>query len=163
MIRSISLILCIIFIAGCGVYSFKGHGIAGIKSIAVDPFDTQTAEFGIRESLAETIISRLLSDRTLSVTDRNNADAILHGTLISVDDSPLTYQSDETVTEYEIRIIVEFVLLKPDKSDPIWEGRLVGEGSYPYSTGSLEERQEGIDKALDRLAQDLLNRLTSDW
>ncbi len=148
---------------GCGVYSFTGHGIAGIESIAVDPFDNRTAEFGIREDLTEAIITRLLADRSLTLTDRNNADAVLKGVLIDVNDRPLTFQTDETVTEYQITITVEFSLMVPGKTEPIWEGRISGIGSYPYRSGGLEERRGGITEALDRIAQDLINRLTSDW
>ncbi len=163
MIRlSVTSLILLLFL-GCGVYSFTGHGIAGIESIAVDPFDNRTAEFGIREDLTETIITRLMSDRTLVLSDRNVADAVLKGTLVSVTDRPLTFQADETVNEYEIAITVEFILLKAGQSEPLWEGRITGLGSYPYQNGSLESRQQGVTTALDRMAQDLINRLTSDW
>lgn len=163
MMRILLTLLVILVFSGCGVYSFTGHGIAGIESIAVDPFDNRTAEFGIREDLTETIITRLMSDRTLVLSDRSVADAVLKGTLISVNDRPLSFQADETVNEYEIAITVEFILLKPGKSEPLWEGRITGQGSYPYQNGSLESRQQGITAALDRMSQDLINRLTSDW
>ena len=163
MMRSILTSLILLSFTGCGVYSFTGHGIAGIETIAVDPFDNRTAEFGIREDLTETIIARLMSDRTLVLSDRSVADAVLKGTLVSVNDRPLSFQADETVNEYEIAITVEFMLLKPGQSEPLWDGRITGQGSYPYRDGSLESRQQGISTALDRMAQDLINRLTSDW
>lgn len=148
---------------GCGIYTFTGHGIGGIETIAIEPFENQTSEFGIREDLTDAILDALLRDRTLDVTNRGSADAILYGRIISVDDLPLSYTKDEVVTEYEIRITVAFSLMRADQSEPLWEGRISGEGSYPYQSGSLEERQEGINKALERLVQDLINRMTSDW
>jgi len=163
MIKNYIWFLIIILLTGCAVYSFSGHGIAGIESIAIEPFDNQTAEFGIREDLTDIILTRLLSDRTLTLADRGSADAILYGNVLSIEDRPYSWNSDENVSEYEIKISVSFTLRKPDKSEPVWEGRLVGNGSYPYKPGSVEERDEGIEKALDLIAQDLLNKLTSDW
>ena len=152
-----------LILAGCGVYSFTGHGIAGIESISIEPFDNQTAEFGIKEELTDNVLSSLLLNRSLTVADRANADAVLYGNLLSVTNRPLTFSEDESVAEYEVRITVAFILTRLDKTEPIWEGSITGVGSYPYALGSIEERQEGIVKALDRLAEDLNNMLTSDW
>ncbi len=155
--------LLLLLSCGCGVYTFSGHGIAGIETIAVEPFDNETAEFGIRDDLTDELIDKLLNNRTLSIASQANADAVLRGRIISVTDRPLTFREDEEVTENQVTVTVEVVLIKPGKSEPIWEDRLVGEGNYAYRTGSPEEREEGIDKAVERLVQDLVNRLTSDW
>lgn len=157
------LLALIVSITGCGVYSFSGHGIGGVETIAIESFENQTAEFGIREELSDAILNALLKDRTLTVVDRSNADAILFGNILSIRDNPLTYDQNETVSEYEISISMSFVLRDPEKTDPVWQGTLTGKGSYPFTSGGTTEREEGMDKALDRLAQDLLNKLTSDW
>jgi len=148
---------------GCSFYSFKGQGIGGIKTIAIDSFDNRTTEFGIREKLTDAILTRLLSDRTLTVGSPRTADAVLTGSLVSVNDHPLTYQAAETVTEYQVVITIEAKLLKQGAAEPLWQGRISGEGNYPYTTGSTTDRQNGIDTAIDKIVQDLLNRLTSDW
>jgi len=157
------ILLCPLILTGCGVYTFSGHGIAGIETIAVEPFDNLTAEFGIRDDLTDELIDKLLNSRTLTIAGQANADAILRGKIVSVTDRPLTFKETEEVTENQVTITVEVVLIKPGKSEPLWEGRLIGEGNYHYRTGSPEEREEGIEKAIERLVQDLVNRLTSDW
>ena len=162
-LRILFSIMILSTLAGCGVYSFTGSGIGGIETIAIEPFDNQTAEFGVREDLTDTILDRLLKDRTLTVADRSSADAVLYGNIVSIDDRPLSFDEQETVSEFEIKISVSFVLKLPDKSEPIWQGQITGTGSYPYQTGGADEREQGIEKALDRIAQDLLNKLTSDW
>ena len=159
----ILLAILISGLSGCGVYSFKGQGIGGIKTIAVDPFDNRTTEFGIREKLTDAILTRLLNDRTLTVASPRSADAILTGVVLSIEDKPLTYQASETVTEYQVVISIEAKLIRQGVSEPVWQGRIVGEGNYPFSTGSAAERQNGVDIALEKIVRDLLNRLTSDW
>jgi outer membrane lipopolysaccharide assembly protein LptE/RlpB len=161
--RIIYFLICLLCLSGCGVYSFKGQGIGGIKTIAVEPFDNQTAEFGIREQITDAILTKLLGDRTLSIANSQTADAILRGRVIQIDDRPLSYHENETVTEYQVTLTVEVMLFKPGQSDPILQMRLTGEGNYPYQTGSPDERKQGLDKAVEQLVQDLMNRLTSDW
>ena len=149
--------------AGCGIYTFSGHGIAGIETISIEPFDNQTAEFGIRDDLIDALIEKLMSNRTLTVAGQGSADAVLSGKILSVTDRALTFDENEEVTESQIVVTIEVVLTKPGQSEPIWEGRLTAEGNYQYQSGGLEEREEGIEKAIERLVQDLINRLTSDW
>ena len=157
------VIFIFLLLCSCGIYTFSGHGIAGIETISVEPFDNLTAEFGIREELTDALIEAMLSNRTLTIAGQASADAILQGKIVSVTDKPLTFHEDETVTENQVTISVEVVLVKPGKTEPIWEGRLVAEGNYAYKTGSPEEREEGVQEAIERLVQDLVNRLTSDW
>lgn len=158
---SLPFLTLLLLLSGCA-YSFKGQGIGGIKSIAVDQFNDVKGEFGVPQAVREAVIRKLLSDRTLNVVPTANADAILTGTIVTIDDRPLTYMADRTVSEYEVSITIELALTKQGQGDPIWHDRLSGAGSYPYSTGS-DERQKGLDKALDKIVQDMLNRLTSDW
>lgn len=157
-----SILSSLIFI-GCGVYTFSGHGIGGIKTIAVEPFDDKTAEFGIRDDLSDAVVTRLLNDRTLTLTSQSNADAILSGTITGISDLPLTYDENEQIQEYQIRINVDVVLRKRGQTEAIWQTRITGEGNYPYKTGGAEERQQGIDRAIELLVQNLINGLTSDW
>lgn len=163
MKKLLQLLLLISLLPGCTVYSFKGQGIGGIKTIAIEPFDNRTTEFGIREKLTDAILTRLLNDRTLTVASPRSADAILTGVVLSVEDRPLTYQAAETVSEYQVVISIEARLIRQGVAEPLWQGTVAGEGNYPYTTGSTTERQTGIDTALDKIVQDLLNRLTSDW
>ncbi|MBM3326728.1 MAG: hypothetical protein FJY65_07085 [Calditrichaeota bacterium] len=159
----IAIIFSWVIFCSCGVYSFSGRGISGIKTIAVEAFDNRTAEFGIREQIADAIITKLLTDRTLTITNASAADALMRGTIVAIDDKPLTFQADESVTERQIIITVEITIVKPGRSDPIWQQRLTGEGRYSFKTGAPDERQAGIVKAIEQIVQDLLNQLTSDW
>lgn len=152
-----------VLLESCGIYSFKGKGIGGINLIAVEPFESRVAEFGVAERITEELVNRLLKERIITLSSPVRAEGILKGTLISLTDRPLTFLSNEQVTEYEVVIEVEAKLIPTGKSEPIWAEKLIARGSYPYREGSLSERQEGIDKAIERLVQDIINQLISDW
>ncbi len=148
---------------GCSVYSFTGQGIAGIETIAVEPFENLDPEFGIVDELIEAVIQRLLNDRTYTLANISTADAVLRGKITDVDDRTLSFNADETATENQVRIVLEVEIVKPGQTEPLKATRLVCEASYPYITGSVEEREEGIQRAIDQLVLDLFNWLTSDW
>ncbi len=160
--RSI-FIAAMMLLSGCGIYTFTGQGIGGIKSIAVEPIDNQTPEFGLGDNLTDAIVSKLLSDRTLTVADRASAEALLSGRIVSFTEAPLSYTSSEVLTENQVRITAAFELRRPDSTTPLWEGQITGVGSYPYSESNLESRNEGLKKALDDITTNLINKLTSDW
>ena len=111
----ITVIMINIFFSGCGIYTFTGHGIGGIETLTIQPFENQTAEFGIREELTDILITSMLKDRTLSVVDQGSADAVLNGNILSIEDFPLTYDDQETVSEYKVVITVSFVLKKKEE------------------------------------------------
>ncbi len=152
----------LLMITGCGIYSFSsGRGVGGITTVAVEPFDNLTSEYGIRDVITDAVLDRLLNDRTLTVVPANSADGVLKGSITGVDDQPLTFDENEQVSEYQVLISVELRLVHPEKTEPIWQAKLSGRGSYPADR--LEERQKGIDEAIDQLVLDMVNRLTSDW
>jgi outer membrane lipopolysaccharide assembly protein LptE/RlpB len=150
-------------LAGCGVYSFKGQAVGGVKTISVEPFENQTTEFGLREQLLDAIVSKLLTEKVLTIASARTADAMLTGVVVSVSDQPLTFRADESVTEYKVVLVIDVKLQQANKPEPLWSGRLSGEGNYPYSGGSTEERRKGLQLAVEKVVQDLLNKLTSDW
>ncbi|MFC2150513.1 LPS assembly lipoprotein LptE [Calditrichota bacterium] len=161
------LISCIcifmIGIAGCGVYSFTGGGIAGVETLAVEPFTNRDPEFGLEDQLVDAVVQRLLSDRTYTIANMSTADAILRGVITDVDDRTISFSKNEEAEENEVKITLEIQVIKPGKSEPLKETRLVATGVYPYETGNPDERQAGINKAIDQLVLDLFNWLTSDW
>ena len=159
----VSLILGLnILLCGCGIYSFSGVVTGNIKSITIPLFDNQTAEFGIQETITDALIVGFQREGILKVVDELHADAILHGTILRIEDSPNTYSADEQVSEYRFQITCEIALEDAHTGDDLWKETFSTWGNYPY-TGSLSDRQTGIDEALRKLTEDILNRIVSNW
>jgi hypothetical protein len=78
-----------------------------IKSIAIPLVNNQTAEFGIAESITDNIIEVFNEENILRIVDEGSADSILHGTIISLEDAPYTFSSEEAVSEYRINITMD--------------------------------------------------------
>jgi len=163
-IQSMMILLFMLsaLMCGCGTYSFSGAVPGDIKSIAIPLFENQTAEFGIQETITDALVAGFQREGILKIVDEARADAILHGIILRIDDTPYTYSTDERVSEYQFRISCEIALENTRTSEDLWKQTFTAWGNYAYS-GSLADRQIGIDAAVRKLTEDILNRIVSNW
>ncbi len=165
LIKFFTVILPAVFIlcVGCGVYTFSGNVPGHLKTMAIMNFENQTAEFGIVELLFDTIEEEFRSDNSLKITDVKNADSIISGVITNISDVPSTYDANETVQEYKITVTALVRFEDRVKGTVVWEENLSGYGIYPFSGGSSAERDKGIEEAVSKLSQDILNKTVSGW
>ncbi|MBM3324660.1 MAG: hypothetical protein FJY66_03235 [Calditrichaeota bacterium] len=159
---AILFLLQSLFLCGCGNYSFTGAVPKDIKNIAIPLFENQTAEFGIQETITDALVVGFQREGILKIVDETRADAILHGAILRIDDTPNTYSASEQVSEYRFQITCEIILENARTGESLWKQTFTTWGNYPY-TGSLADRQIGINEALRKLTEDILNRIVSNW
>lgn len=157
-------------LAGCIRYTFSGAVPSHLKTVAVPLVQNQTAEYGVAEKITDEVISRLQQDNTLKIADLNVADSVLRGSLMRVDDAPYTYSGSGqaqgqnfNVGEYKLTLVVKVEYYDQVKNQVVWEKEFSNWGTYNHSTGSPEERQQGFDEAISKLADDILNQTVSGW
>ncbi len=153
---------------GCFRYSFSGAGPSHIKTVAIPLFENKTAEYGIVELVTDELILAFQKDNTLKIADEGNADAVLWGVLRRIEDVPYTYSgegetSSFSVGEYKLTLFVEIEYYDQTKEETIWKQEVSGWGTYDHATGAPEEREEGFQEAVEKLAEDLLNLTVSGW
>ncbi len=151
----------LLFISGCGVYSFSGSGVSGINTIAIPVFDNQTAEYGIRETLTEKIAERFVQDNTLKVVNEKTADSILRGVITKYEREAHTFDEEENIKEYIVRIWMKVSFEEKKNKKIIWkEDDLLGWGIY-----SAEDETEdlGKERAIEKLAEDIVNKTVKGW
>lgn len=155
------LIFTACFLA-CGPYSFSGSGVPHIKTVAVPIFQDQTSEFGIKEKLTDAVINEFTRDNTLKITDRRNADSIVEGTIINVNDRAGAFTSDEQVQDIKIFITVRVKYEDLKKRKIIWEEQITQWGTFNPDEGP-QSRENGIDEAVEKIANEILNKSVSGW
>jgi hypothetical protein len=160
------------FIAGCGVYSFSGSSIPGVKTIAVPLFDNQTQEYGIRENLTSAVADRFVKDNTLKVVNEKIADSILHGSITKYIRESHTFDEQENIKEYIVRIWVNVWFEEKKSKKIIWkDDNREGWGIYCVKdcvdeSGNPkpdETEDDGKQRAIDKLAEDIVNRTVKGW
>ena len=153
------LLTCALIFSGCGVYSFSGSVGSSIKTIAVPVFENKTVEYAIAEDLSAGVIDGFVADNTLKVVGRSKADAILDGTVTGYERVAYTYNEEDQVQEYKVNITVSVRLTKKD-GGIIWEELALS----AYGIYKAEEEEEiGQTRAIEKIAEDIINRTVRDW
>lgn len=155
------LLIAALIVSGC-TYSFRGQTAGAIKAIAIPTFENESTEFGIAERVTEVLIRGFQRDGTLRVTTADQADAILRGRILRVEDMPYTAQADRTVEEYRFAMSCAIELVNGQTEEVLWTQTYPAWAVYQY-TGALEHRDRAIEEAVGKLQQDILNRIVGNW
>jgi len=167
--KAINYILILLFtinFISCSVYSFRGNNPPeGIKTVAVPLFvdNSGYAEAGIKERFTELLKNRIISDNTLKLVDKTKADGLLTCTISSIRDEALVISGSENVTKRKVTISVSVIFDNLKKQTKIWERTYENWGEYNSSSNSFSEREVGITVARDKITEDILNDIISNW
>lgn len=150
----------------CGVYGFRGNNpTPGINSIAVPAFQDISgfSDPTLADRLTEQLKTTITSDNTFRIADRNIADGILRCTITQVKDEALVISAGENVSQRKISISLSVIFENLKKQKIIWEKNFENYGEYNSSRNEFSERSNGLEIAKERIIEDILIDLTSNW
>ncbi len=157
------LLLFLLWVSGCG-YALTGTPPHGLKTVHVETFKNATYEPAVEIDLTNGIIERFLYDGTLRTTNRENADAVLKGTLTRYIREPLRYDSAEEISEYRLILMVDFSLWDSRSQKVIWEEKnFVGDTSFLISGPSAVSEGDARENAIQELARRIVDRAVEEW
>ena len=156
IIIGLLLILC-----NCGIYTFSPSALGGIKTIAIPVFENQTTEYGLEELITQELNQAFVDDNTLKVVPEGQNDAVLQGAVTSYSREAYTYDINEQVEEYIVRVTMKVKLQNTKTNKIIWEEENLSDyGLY----SSLEETEtDGKIEAIGKLVNEILNRTVKGW
>jgi hypothetical protein len=151
-------------LGGC-LYGFAGGGFPpNIKTVAVLPFDNQTAEPTLTQEVSVRVREAVESRLGLRQAGQNQADALVRGTITRYEpDLPVAYTGDEnnqvTVTRRLVQITVSVEILDQRQNKSLWQRNgLLLEGDYDPG-----QETQGREKALDKLVTNIVEGAQSQW
>ena len=160
-IRAALVALCI---GGCAYYSTSGGLLGGIRSIGIPVADNQTAEFAVAERLTERAIDAYAEDGQLRVVDEESADALLQLNVISIEDRPDTYTAAEQTEQYRFVVLVAAELVRMEDGEVLLAlDDLKGSGTYDAAQAEEDGRDPAVERALDMVLVELVDRTTAGW
>ena len=156
--------ICIgIAFSGCVKYSFKGALPPDLKTIAIPLFEDHTNWAGLREDLTNKVIDAFVADNTLQVVeDENNADLILYGTIVGLEERYPSITRQEQVRETQIWLRVKINCYNTHTKKPLWQGE-VKKFATIQGAGTLQEKNEKISEIADLIVKDIVNKTISAW
>jgi hypothetical protein len=162
----ILLIFAFACIHGSCNYSFKGASPPeGIKTIYIPAFSDQSG-FGLptlSEDMTALLKNKFINDNTLEYEEKTKADGMLECVIKSIIDEPLVVTGNEQVSRRKVTITVsvDFTNLKKQKN--VWKRDFTNWGEYESSSGGFSKRDEGIKSAEDKITDDILIDVISNW
>jgi hypothetical protein len=158
------IVLCslLIFYSGCA-YSFSGSSVPPhLKTVAIPLFEDQSGfgEPGLRENFTKRLIDLFINDNSLEVADRNTADSILEGSILTVADAPSVIAPGEQVSKRRINVTVHVVFQDLKLRKKVWEKDFSNWGEYSMG---VELRTVALTQALNKVTEDILIETVSGW
>ena len=152
--------------SGCGYQTMGGaaHLPQGARTIAVPVFVTKTTNNHTEIALTQAVVRELLTRTRLRVvpSDDADADAVLHGTIVSQMVAPLTYNSvTQESSSFLITMVVAVKLVGRDGRVLYANDNYVFRQQYQSTTDLTTYLQED-PAAMTRLSQDFARALVTD-
>jgi hypothetical protein len=156
-------LLLIAGLNGC-LYGFAGGGLPpAVKTVALLPFDNQTAEPTLTQEVGNSVREALQQRLGLRQASANQADAVVRGSIVRYEpDLPVQYTGTEgtvSVTRRLVQITVSVEILDQKQGKPIWQrSGLIVEGDYDPG-----QEAQGRARALDKLVTNIVEGAQSQW
>ena len=163
-----SALLSVLVLLGGGVscwfYGFAGGGLPpNIKTVAVLPFDNETAMPDLQRDVTETLRRELAGKLGLREAAENRANAVVRGKILRYDpDIPIGFSSNPnraSTARRKLQITVDVSIIDQSSGKPLLEKRgLVSEGEYAESEETAGRRQ-----AIEKLVDEIVRGVQSQW
>ncbi|HMF63705.1 MAG TPA: LPS assembly lipoprotein LptE [Edaphobacter sp.] len=162
-----SLILLLLTpLAGCGYHQagFATHIPAGTRTLAVPIFATKVQAFHTEMLFTQAVV-RELNTRTkyhILNSDSDDADATLHGTILSQTVAPLTYDATTSQSSSYLVNITAKVILTARDGHVLYRNDAVNFREQYQSTQDLSGFIQEDSSAVNRVARDFAHGIVSD-
>lgn len=151
-------------LTACIPYGFTGGGLPShVRTVAIVPFENQTATPEIQRELTEALRLRLHDRLGLRDASEAKANAIVRGTIHRYEtDIPIGFSAANRGTTSAARmlhLVVDIEMVDQVTGKTLWQRKnLQAEGQY-------EERGEpaGRKQAIDRIVNELVEGAQSQW
>lgn len=157
--------LSVLALGGC-LYGFAGGGLPpSVKTVAVLPFENQTAEPTLTQEVSVRVREAVEGRLGLRQASESQADAVVRGTITRYEpDVPVAYTGEDdgntvNVTRRLVQITVSVEILDQRAGKPLWQrNSLMLEGDYEPG-----RELEGRERALEKLVTNIVEGAQSQW
>ena len=149
-------------VGGCG-YSTARPFPTDIQTVHVDMFHYREFRRELEFRLTEAIVKRVEMDTPYRIAARRNADAVLTGEILAVDNRTFSDDFDTDLPrEIGATLVVRFRF-----QDMRTGAILVDRPRFVFQTSSIppvgETFTQGMTRGLDGLAEQIVESMESDW
>lgn len=160
--KIVPLMLCFVLIASCG-YRNPNVYTGPHKVIYIKEWGNRTSELGLDSELYRSLTKWFQNSSSISTArDKEGADLILAGEIVSIELPSLSYGADNDATEVKVKLRVRYVL-KELATNKIWMevGNETRSEEYLVSDNSTtneDNEAEAVETIIDELAKKIYQR-----
>jgi len=161
----VAIVLTMVF-SQCWFYSFKGTLPPHIQSIAIPLFTDKTAEFSIQTVVTDKIRLGFIKENILQLVEEANANSVLYGSIISIQDKPLVYsesEQGESVSEYRLTLRIEVEWFDKVNNQSMFKQQFTGYSEYDPTGATDRTRDTALSEAITRITEDIINKILAGW
>ena len=158
--------MMLVALAACG-YSFRSPVPAHLQTVYVPTFQNETREFQLTQQVTERVIGEFLNESRLRlVADEEDADLLVVGIVKSYDEEALSYDPGQAANPdvFSRRVLLTLDVRLEDqvREETLWENASLREwGEFSEERG--ETREDGIQRAVDKVAEELLRHVVEEF
>jgi outer membrane lipopolysaccharide assembly protein LptE/RlpB len=162
----VAVALALVLLAGCGYHTLGAatHLPPDVHTLAVPVFATRTEAYHTETTMTDAVIREFATRTRFRVTpnDGADADAVLHGTILSQTVAPLTYNSSTQQSSSFLITVVVSVTLTGRDGKVLYENKNYVYRQQYQSTTDLPSFFEENSAARERLAREFARALVAD-
>jgi hypothetical protein len=158
----VGLVLVCLAASGCG-YSLRRPFPQNVRTVYVEMFQSREFRRGLEFTLTEALQKRILQDTPYKIADKNTADTMITGEVLEVRQNTLgrnyyTGQPRQTQATFVIRF-----QWKDMRNGQILVDQPRFMQSVEYIPPAGQTFDNAADKALDALAERIVEQMMSPW
>lgn len=157
---AILAVLTALLLAGCGYSLQGGRGsfAPGVRTVFVDIFTNKTSEANADTIFRIAFSRQIVQNRHFKLAQSpGEADAILRGTIVNLQSSPLSYKASNLSAEDRITVTLQISFEEQASGKVLWANdAYTGTGDFPVT--SVDVTEASRRNALTKLANDTAER-----
>jgi hypothetical protein len=160
----LSSLISLLCSSGCGYKPFSPIK-EDIKKIYIPTFKNSTYHPGVSAVVTDTLIREIILDGTFTLTDEENAQAMLIGDVTDFERSPAIYDEEENIIGGSLTIEVEVRFVSIPEGQIFWKEKMNESGSVNYFlAGSLAKTEDEVTEwAAEKIARRIVEGITEPW
>jgi outer membrane lipopolysaccharide assembly protein LptE/RlpB len=166
------LLLPMMLVSGCGYHlgEIKPTPMRRVTTIAVPAFKNETLLPRLEAQTADAVAKQFQQDGTYRIESSDQADAIVEGTIVSVERLPMRVFSNNVLqtSEFELTVKVKYRVIDRITGAVLMEGEAVG--VTPFFTESDRVNSDLVTNqnmnypiAAQRMAEHLVSKVAEGW
>lgn len=160
------LVIAAVILASPGCrYSFSGGSVPpNLNTIAI-PIVQDQSGYGdplLKDTFTERLVEIFTNDGSLTLAERGISDSILETVITNVRESASVVQPGEQVAQRRMTVTARVKFTDVRQRKVLWEKEFSQWGDFPSGAG-VTQRNEGIQEAIRKLTEDILNETVAGW